>query len=204
MGTRGAWSRDFLVALGNSNPDVKTINLVSAWTKAEGTAATYNPLATTYNNGDNTRFNSAGVRNYKTRVDGINATIKTLQGNWPGYRDIFVGLQTNDGERALSGMKSSPWGTNFHTVETFWRKSDVTGETLRSEEPQKTITDPREKPSTPSNNSYTPLVDASDVQNTVSLGIALVAASIGIGIIIISAVKSDNVQTALKIAKVAI
>ncbi len=138
MGTRGLWSIDFLKALGNTKPDAKTINLVSAWTKGEGTEARYNPLATTLNYGQNTKFNNCcggnGVKNYPSRDAGIQASVRTVSGNHPGYADIVAGLKANDGERALKGMKYNVWGTNFVYVESIWRSHDVTGESLKSED----------------------------------------------------------------------
>lgn len=134
MGTRGQWSKDFLLALGNTNPSASVVNLVAAWTKAEGTKARYNPLATTLNLAPNTKFNSVGVRNYETRQQGIQASVQTLQGNFNGYKTIVRGLVTNDAKTALMGMHQSPWGTNFGNVERMWSRGDVTGEMLLSEE----------------------------------------------------------------------
>ena len=46
MGTRGQWATDFAKALGNPEPSADIVNWISAWTKAEGTKARFNPLAT--------------------------------------------------------------------------------------------------------------------------------------------------------------
>lgn len=137
MGSRSAWARDFLITLGNSNPDDRTIALVSAWTAGEGTPAVYNPLATTLEYGEFTCFNyhegRCHVKNYKTRAQGIQAAVLTLRGNFAGYDDIVAGLSANDPEKALYGMHSSPWGTNFGTVESTWRTSNVNDQLLLSE-----------------------------------------------------------------------
>ncbi len=135
MGTRGAWARDFLIALGNPNPNAKVIALVSSWTKAEfgpnTKAAAYNPLATTLDYGDNTQFNSAGVRNYKDRRTGIAASVASFG---PTNAAIKRGLVANDAEAALVAMKRSQWGTNFGTVETFYRTQHTEIEPLPSED----------------------------------------------------------------------
>jgi DNA uptake protein ComE-like DNA-binding protein len=152
MGTRGEWSKDFLKALGNSSPSASTINLVAAWTKAEGTKAKFNPLATTLNYGENTPFNSVNVRNFKTRQQGIEASVQTLQGKFTGYADIVRGLKTNDTSLALKGMHASPWGTNFAHVDLTFRTQDVTGERLLSEASDTPSPNTGERP-----NDYTPM-----------------------------------------------
>jgi hypothetical protein len=138
MGTRGQWANDFLKALGNTSPNLKTTNLVAAWTKGEGTEARYNPLATTLDYGQNTKFNNCcggnGVKNFPSRDAGIQASVRTLSGSFPGYSDIVKGLRTNEPELALKGMKRNVWGTNFVYVESVWRSSDVRGESLKSED----------------------------------------------------------------------
>lgn len=138
MGTRGQWAIDTLKVLGNSKPDDKTVNLLAAWTKGEGTDARYNPLATTLPYGTYTKFNNCcggnGVKNYPSRDAGIQATVRTISSNHPGYSDILAGLRGNDPERALKGMKYNVWGTNFTYVETLWRSKDVRNETLKSED----------------------------------------------------------------------
>jgi hypothetical protein len=138
MGTREQWAKDVLSALGNSTPSAKTVSLLASWTKGEDTQAKYNPLATTLKYGDYTKFNNCcggnGVKNYKTRQMGIEATIQTLSGNHTGYSDIVAGFKGNDPERALRGMKASPWGTNFAYVENVWRTQNVGSEQLKAED----------------------------------------------------------------------
>lgn len=135
MGTRGQWAKDFANALGNSNPSPSVIKWISAWTAGEGTKAKYNPLATTINWPNSTNFNSVGVKNFATRADGINATVRTLQGKFNGYEDIREGIRTNDAERAMRGLYAAPWGTNASHVERMYRSNrDLANELLLSEE----------------------------------------------------------------------
>jgi hypothetical protein len=51
---------------------------VVAWETAEYTAAKWNPLATTYKMPGATKFNGAGVRNYRSLNQGLDATVSTL------------------------------------------------------------------------------------------------------------------------------
>lgn len=137
MGTRGQWATDFAKALGNPEPSADIVNWISAWTKAEGTKARFNPLATTWDNGDNTLFNSVGVRNYKSREAGISATVKTLRGNHPGYATIIDGILTNNVAKCNAGLAKAPWGTNPGLVRGYSMR-DVRGEQLLSEEGENT------------------------------------------------------------------
>jgi len=84
----GVWAQAVLDGLGapsdpNTPQGLANIGFLEAWRKAEGTAASYNPLATTLPLGDSTDFNSIGVQNYATPQDGVNATVKTLLAGYP-------------------------------------------------------------------------------------------------------------------------
>lgn len=83
-----------------------------AWRQSEGAKATYNPFNTTqpYNNAS--KYNSVGVRNYKSESDGINATVKTLKNG--RYDCIVDGLKNNIGAKKISTKCISQlktWGT---------------------------------------------------------------------------------------------
>ena len=83
-----------------------------AWRQAEGAKAKFNPFNTTQPFGDDTKYNSVGVRNYETEEDGINATCKTLKNGH--YPCIVDGLKSDIGakniaEKCLSNLKT--WGT---------------------------------------------------------------------------------------------
>lgn len=126
---RGEWARAFLAALGNGNPDAKTVNFVAAWTLGENTRAKFNPLATTQPMPDATDFNWVGVKDYTTHEQGIEATVKTLQNGY--YPHVLHGLQTNDPEEAVSAVELGIWGTGLGFT-TLWRTGDHTGEDLLS------------------------------------------------------------------------
>lgn len=226
MGTRGDWATAFLSALGNSAPDVKTVNLVAAWTKGENTEARYNPLATTLDYGSNTKFNNCcggnGVKNYVTRQQGIEASVITLRGSHTGYADIIKGLVNNKPEDALSAMKLSPWGTNFTQVEYTWRGSDVRNETLLSEaggrgsNPEPILPETsRPNPLGPEGSTNAPGgysgivvpvqsgVTGDSVKRVLKIALGALVAISGIVLTIMAASKTDAAKTAVNIAKVA-
>jgi hypothetical protein len=66
--------------------------VVVAWETTEYTSASWNPLATTYFLPGSTRFNSAGVRNYLSLGQGLEATTATLRLPGNGYESIVGGL----------------------------------------------------------------------------------------------------------------
>ena len=223
MGTRGAWARDFALALGNSNPNAKIINLISSWTKAEGTEAKFNPLATTLDYGENTLFNhlgpNSGVRNYQTRQQGIEATVITLRGKHIGYSTILRGIQSNDADTALEGMLTPliPWGTNFGTVAAYYRTKDVTGEPLLSEQGQTDTTnthtvnkvgDTRIAVGTKTDTSTaigaSGTVTEEDVKRIAKIALGSVIGIVGAFLIIKSFITLDTVKTAASVAKVVV
>jgi len=135
MGTRGQWAKDFAAALGNSNPSADIVNWISAWTKNENTKARFNPLATTLDYGETTNFNSVGVKNYKTRDQGIEATVKTVSNfKYPGYKDIVDGILENDVRKAAAGLIRAPWGSNGAMVQNIAATLDVRNEPLLAEQ----------------------------------------------------------------------
>lgn len=69
--------------------------VVIAWLANEGTAARYNPLATTYELPGSTDFNSTGVQNYASLSQGNKATRLTLKSGATtyGYGAIVKKLQ---------------------------------------------------------------------------------------------------------------
>jgi hypothetical protein len=81
-----------------------------AWRQSEGAKAKFNPFNTTKNMPGATRFNSVGVRNYKTMEDGVRATCETIKLGY--YTDIVNGLKNDVGLYELSRMESlKKWGT---------------------------------------------------------------------------------------------
>lgn len=133
MGTRRQWAKDFAAALGNNNPSASTLSWISAWLAKENTKAAFNPLATTYDLPPNTDFNSHGVKNFRTRNQGIEATVRTLRGQQQGYAGIIEGIVKNDPQTAANSLMVAPWGTNGAAVMAVWKARDVGDGLLRSE-----------------------------------------------------------------------
>lgn len=90
-----------------------------AWRQAEGAKSTFNPFNTTQPKEGSTLWNClrkkdgrcvGGVRNYKTKQDGINATVKTItNGN---YKCIVDGLKGDKGASKIAECSDlKKWGT---------------------------------------------------------------------------------------------
>lgn len=84
----------------------------NAWTRAEGTEARYNPLATTRKGyAGETQFNPVGVKNYPDLQTGLRATVDTLKLDY--YKDLTALIRRNDvsAEQLAKAVAASPWGT---------------------------------------------------------------------------------------------
>jgi peptidoglycan hydrolase CwlO-like protein len=90
----GEWASSFLDGLG-APVTRNNMVLVIAWETAEGTLATWNPLATTFDMPGATVYNSSGVRNYTSMQQGIAATVNTLKVPNHGYGEIVSGLKSS-------------------------------------------------------------------------------------------------------------
>jgi hypothetical protein len=81
-----------------------------AWQAAEGTAAAYNPLATTRAAPGATDLNSVGVKNFRSYEQGLQTTVDTVRNGL--YGNILAALR--DGTSAAQvarAIADSPWGT---------------------------------------------------------------------------------------------
>lgn len=97
----------------------ENMKFMYAWRQAEGGRAKNNPFNTTLSKVHSTFYNclkkgimgcQSGVRNYMSRQDGIDATIKTLKNG--RYQNIINSLKSGeDAVRTAEALKSSPWGT---------------------------------------------------------------------------------------------
>jgi hypothetical protein len=215
MGTRGAWARDFLASLGNANPSNDTIKLVSAWTRVENTLASFNPLGTTYDNGDNTIFNYANVKNYKSRQAGIDASVKTIHGNFPGYEQLRNALLTNDITAAFSSLGFDTWGSRTTKVLGAYHAGDFTGEPLRSEErgdvsggswgdntPVPEVSErgkPKEEQINP-NATTTGTVTEDDIRSIAKTILGTVLIASGVIVVIVALLQTDAAQNAAGLA----
>lgn len=99
----------------------------TAWGKAEGGTAKWNPLNTTLDLGPvwvESEYNSAGVKNYRYAVVGVVATALTLnERNADGsyvYATLLPSIRNQDltAEQIVqhSGADIKKWGTNPTTI----------------------------------------------------------------------------------------
>jgi len=104
------WAKDFLTRL-NAPITASNVRAITAWEQAEGTAAAYNPLATTQSGyAGETRFNSVGVKNYSSYADGLDANVKAITNGL--YGNILSALQQgNDADAVARAIAGSRWGT---------------------------------------------------------------------------------------------
>jgi hypothetical protein len=97
----------------------ETLRLLTAWQRAEGGTAQYNPLNTTYPMPWSTIYNPIGVRNYPTPVEGICATASTIA-HEPAYLDLWKSLQngshTAEELVELNSVALAHWGTDPHLI----------------------------------------------------------------------------------------
>ena len=105
------WARDFLTEL-HQPVTAENVKAITAWEQAEGTKASFNPLATTQSGfAGETRFNSVGVKNYVTYQDGIDANVHAIMNG--RYTNILDALRAgNSAEAVAQAIANSPWGTH--------------------------------------------------------------------------------------------
>ncbi len=107
----GRWAELFLSRLG-APICLDNLTVVVAWETAEGTAAAYNPLATTHVVPGSTAFNAVGVQNYPSLGDGIQASIDTLALGSPtyGYGTVLANLGAcSRAETTALAINASAW-----------------------------------------------------------------------------------------------
>lgn len=108
------WERAVLRGIG-APVTPSNIKFLRAWQRAEGGTAAYNPLNTTQSAPGAGSYNSVGVRDFRSRQQGLNATIKTLLNG--RYGPIIQGLkQSADPAHLAAAVGSSPWGTSGETI----------------------------------------------------------------------------------------
>lgn len=109
--TRSDWSRLFLGRLGKPQT-ADTVEAITAWACGENTTAEWNPLATTEpGEAGETQFNSAGVKDYPTLEEGLDATVRTIL--LPEYAAIRALLDdAASADRIVAAVAASPWGTH--------------------------------------------------------------------------------------------
>lgn len=88
----------------------ENVRAMMAWQAAEGTAAAFNPLATTRSAPGATDMNSVGVKNFRSYEQGLQTTIDTLRNGL--YGNILAALRDGtSASRVAQAIAESPWGT---------------------------------------------------------------------------------------------
>jgi hypothetical protein len=109
--TYGAWAGAFLARIGAPACD-ENVTLVITWETAESTEAVFNPLATTHAMDGATEFNTAGVKNYASLQQGLDASRDTLEqgtGSY-GYGAILDALRAcATAETTAAAINASAW-----------------------------------------------------------------------------------------------
>jgi hypothetical protein len=112
---RTQFAQDLLTAIGAPQTS-ENVRAIAAWAQAEGTAAAYNPLATTRAAAGTTDFNGVGVKNYATYAEGVQATADTLRNG--RYANILAALaQGTSAEAVARAVAQSPWGTGGRVLQ---------------------------------------------------------------------------------------
>jgi hypothetical protein len=94
----------------------KTLTFFVAWCAFENTQALNNPCATEERFGNSTDFNSAGVQNYPTWQDGVDAWVLTITNGF--YNNLLKVLRksTSTPRAMLNALDNAPWGSHPNTV----------------------------------------------------------------------------------------
>ena len=90
----------------------ENVRAIKAWEQAEGTAAHFNPLATTQGGfAGETQFNSVGVKNY-VDVPGRHRRQRARSIQNGLYTNILAALRAgNNADAVADAIRASPWGT---------------------------------------------------------------------------------------------
>jgi len=109
------WARNILKAMGmddDPNPVVAVVCWIAGEAPATPTGAQNNPMNSTQQISGSTDFNSVGVQNYKTKEDGLKATVQTIRNG--RYDDIIAALRDKrDYVTTTTIIDRSDWrGTN--------------------------------------------------------------------------------------------
>jgi hypothetical protein len=108
-----------LQKLGDKVTPEKVQALVG-WMNNEGTNAKFNPFASTVKMGAKNNYNDAGVQNYDSAQEGVDAFVKTLNINNPGYKDIRDALKNDSStEEILTKVGNSAWNGSGHYNHAF-------------------------------------------------------------------------------------
>jgi peptidoglycan hydrolase-like protein with peptidoglycan-binding domain len=104
-----AW---WLLEILGIEPQAANVQALVSWMNAENCNAANNPLATTmpgYGSQNLPEWNAAGVKQYPTLDDGLQATAATLTNGL--YGPILAALRGPSAQAVETAVERSPWGT---------------------------------------------------------------------------------------------
>jgi hypothetical protein len=107
----GDWA-DLLLRIFDAPTCRENRVVVVAWQVQEFTQAAWNPLATTHRMPGSTVFNGAGVQNFVSLEQGLEATKETIQNGWDnyGYGAIVTSLRRcADASTTATSIAASSW-----------------------------------------------------------------------------------------------
>jgi hypothetical protein len=111
------WRQHLLAVIG-ARAGAENLRLLDAWQRAEGGAAKWNPLNTTFELPGASDYNSAGVKSYPRPVWGVCATALTItNGNYGGIvGDLQAGAKT--AEQIVNDRRAqfATWGTSADVI----------------------------------------------------------------------------------------
>lgn len=112
---RSDFAREVFSKIGAATNNYERIVFGVAWAAFENTQAANNPWATTEPFEGATDFNEAGVKNYLTFENGVDATVATLENG--NYEHLLEVLRSGDTtiQDVLNALNSSPWGSTVTT-----------------------------------------------------------------------------------------
>lgn len=111
--TKGEFARKVLMGLG-APVTLHNRRALAAQGQTEGAGGKNNMFNTTQTMPRSTRFNSAGVQNYATGQEGVQATVKTLRYKGHGYEKIVKALKDNlPATVTIAAIGESDWGTDY-------------------------------------------------------------------------------------------
>ncbi len=115
--TQDQWAQAFLNT-GGWPVTAQNLAAVVAWMQGEGTAAVFNPLATTLPEPGATAFNSSGVQNYTSPSQGVIASVDTVK-NTPAYAGINAALMAGTSAQNVANavVSTGTWtGSVFYST----------------------------------------------------------------------------------------
>lgn len=100
------------------------IAFFKAWQRAEGGSARHNPWNSTEPWPGATDYNSVHVKNYPSRIDGVDATVKIIHQS--NFAPLLKALQKGENPYKIADVLGHvPWGTSPSLVKQILRDMGI-------------------------------------------------------------------------------